>query len=226
MTKLGTKTSIDEQSGKYYFACGFLWWVFHAFYRLLESIETDDIQDRLNECELEFEEVGRWLLDESGKAGLAFRIENKNVSIFAYIEQYEKTIMNWIRDLDSASRNLNQGIASQHYYFYYLECEWLVYMLSVFDRFVKTLNVPELLQSYLDASLHFKDLSDWLQEELSSVAINFLNQEELETYKSEREKLYEKIANSWRLTVISATCNSLAHSVNLHTDTIPFPSNL
>jgi len=70
-------------------------------------------------------------------------------------------------------------------------------MLAVFDDFVKSLHVPDLIQSYLNASPDFETLQKWLQDELSSVASNFLEEGQLEAFKHDREKLYQQLDNTW-----------------------------
>jgi len=203
MSDLDLKKVIHKQEGTYYFACAFLWWVLHGFYRLLDDIETDDIPERLAECEFQFEDTAQWLLDEMRKPGLTFQKDNKLVSIHACIQPYESTVIGWFRDIESVSKSEYQDIAAQYYYFYYLECEWVLEMLAVFNDFVKSLKVPDLIQSYLNASPDFENLRNWLQDELSSVASNFLEEGQLEASKQDRENLYEQLAQSWRSAVIS-----------------------
>ena len=202
MSDFATKNSIHEE-GKYYLACAFLGWVFHGFYRLLDDIEVDDIQERLSECEFQFEETSEWLLDETIEAGLRFIKDNKRVSVHICTAPYESTVIDWFRDIESVSKSEYQDITVQYYYFYYLECEWVVQMLAVFNDFVKSLKVPDLIQSYLNASPDFENLRNWLQDELSSVASNFLEEGQLEASKQDRENLYEQLAQSWRSAVIS-----------------------
>jgi len=115
--------SFQEEKSRYYFSCAFLWWVLHGFYRLLEEIETDDMQERLDECELQFEEVGKWLLAEMRKAGLTFQKDHEMVSIHACSRPYERTVIGWFIEIESVSKREYQDIAVQYYYFYYLECE-------------------------------------------------------------------------------------------------------
>ena len=198
---------IQEEKNRYYFACGLLWWVNYALSDLLEEMNSDGILGNLPEDEMDeivTEELASWLFNEMKKPGLSFQIDNKKVSVFACIEKYDSLVDSWMKDIESASKIGNQEIVKQQYYFYYLAGGWLLHTIAVFDDFVKSLQVPDLIQSYLNASPDFENLRQWLQEELSSVASHFLEEAQLEASKPEREKLYEQLANTWRSTVIAA----------------------
>lgn len=203
MSDFATKNSIQEE-GKYYLACAFLGSVVYNFICSLDDIEVDDIQERLGECEFQFEETAAWLLDETVVAGLRFIKDNEMVSVHICTQAYKSTVIDWFRDLESVSKSEYQDIPAQYYYLYYLECEWVLQMLAVFNDFVKSLKVTDVIQSYLNASPYFENLRNWLQDELSSVASNFLEEGQLEASKQDRENLYEQLAQSWRSTVISA----------------------
>ena len=197
----------QEEKNRYYFACGLLWWVKYAFSDLLEEMNSDGILENLPEDEMDeivTEELASWLFDEMGKPGLSFQMDNKKVSIFACIENYDSLVDCWMKDIESASKIGNQEIVKQPYYFYYLTGGWLLHTLAAFDDFVTSLPVPDLIQSYLNARSDFEHLQKWLQEELSSVASHFLEEAPLEASKREREKLYEQLAHTWRSTVMAA----------------------
>jgi hypothetical protein len=206
-TQLFLMIPIQEEKNRYYFACGLLWWVNYAFSDLLEEMNSDGILENLPEDEMDeivTEELASWLFDEMRKPGLSFQTDTKKVSVFACIENYDSLVDCWMKDIESASKMGNQEIVKQPYYFYYLAGGWLLHTIAVFDNFVKSLPVPDLIQSYLNASPHFKNLQKWLQEELSSIASHFLEEGQLEASKQDRENLYEQLAQSWRSTVMAA----------------------
>jgi hypothetical protein len=196
---------MTKTSGKYYFACGFLWWLLHGFFRLLDEIEDDYLEEKLEECDLKFEEVSEWLLEEMRKPGLAFRMQDKAVSIHPCIQSYEEKIIGWFIDLETAAKKKFQNLETQYNYLYYLECGWLLHMLVVFDDFVKSLDDTESINSYSRVSNRFNELSNWLQDEISSCANDFSEESKLELYEIDKRKLYDQLTSKWISSVTSAT---------------------
>ena len=193
---------MTDKEYKYYFGCGFAWWVIHIFYRPFESVKEEllqSVQDRIDEFDEQAEKTAAWLLDEVAKPGLDFVIDKKEVTMFACLEASEPIVKKWMHELINVMHQQKiEDEGKQYEYLYCLLIGWQLYMIMVAEKYLNNLQ-PEGKEQRQQLIHPF---ANWLLNEWDNASRTFLSISAEELMKNElARKTYEEIAMNWHLTI-------------------------
>jgi hypothetical protein len=182
---------------RYFFACDFLWWAFHVYFRPLKGIETGDLAERVGEFDYYLEDVGEWLIVQGEKAGRAFRKNDTLVSIFHIDDGKEERALGWIRTIETMCQDLARDPSNYDYCLYYLENVWIHTVIARFEALIRSLNAPDLLDSFEQTRNLFDTLAAWLQNERRDIAQTYLPPDQRKAIDHAAEQMNAHLISDW-----------------------------
>jgi hypothetical protein len=194
---------MDQKRSSYYFACNFMWWVLHVFYRPLEDIGIEEILERVDEFEDNFDDLALWFVDRGLNPEARFLKDGKLVTIFDLNGSQDHIAANWVSYIEATSRNLCPEEQVRPYCLYYLELSWVAAILATLDDFIYDLGVPDLLQSYLEVREQLLEKREWLSAEMKDFSENHIPVDQMSELDQAMGEMNRHLVEDWLSTVLT-----------------------
>jgi len=191
---------MQQKDATYRFSTQFMWWAFQVFHRVLERVEIEDIQRRVEDFEDDFDDIGWWLVDEGSKAGVGFVEDGEWMSIMETNGPKKEIIAGWARAIEALSKRVPLDETARQYCLFYLTCRWLSAILGELDALIQGLEVPDFQSSYSAIQPRCMELRQWLQQQVDA-AREQLPDEQLAAVDRQMAVIDGALTTEWRDTI-------------------------
>lgn len=160
--------NLANDKSRYFFSCNFMWWVFHVTFPLNDEIESmldDSMLNRVDNFDINAEELAEWYIEEALHAGKIFVVgESKSESLYTCSLIYEDRI---VEIVNAFNPHVLEYFRDNYYKaLFYFRLDWLHDLIHYHSKLVNEISLDRFNQTYAIGQDKKREFMPWIKQNL------------------------------------------------------------